>query len=203
MPLHAVAADKGGVLAAARHSAPSPPPFRVDGLLLLHREALYTPCPSTPLALAWKDWGCSPHVLDTDAQGSPLPHQVVVLAVSPGGDVLLTDDDPPAALTTLAACIWPPAGSLDGMSAAAPGAATQLQPGTLVRLAAPPGAMAADDDATWRVVAPLSVLGVAPSRRGRPDTLSKVAFQAAVRAGAAVTLDMLLCCCMRRFECGV
>ena len=185
MTLHCVPADSGGIAAAARHAA-APPPFKVDGLLFLHREALYTPCASTPLALAWKDGGCSPHVLDTDAQGAPLPHQVIVLAVSPTGDVLLTDDDPPAALTTLAACIWPP--PLDGAAAAA----AACSPGTLVRLAVPPGAVAVDEDAACRVVAALTVLGTAPSRRGRPDTLSKIAFQAAVRAGTAVTLDKML-----------
>jgi hypothetical protein len=185
VPLHCVPADGGCITAAARHVT-APPPFKVDGLLFLHREALYTPGASTPLALAWKDGGCSPHVVDTDAQGAPLPHQVIVLAVSPAGDVLLTDDDPPAALTTLAACMWP-AGVLDG----APAAAVACSPGTLVRLAVPPGAVAVDEDAACRVVAALTVLGIAPSRRGRPDTLSKIAFQAAVRAGTAVTLDMM------------
>lgn len=48
---------------ARRHS------FVQDGVLMLHKEAQYSPG-QTPLALLWKDAGCSRYVIDTDAAGA-------------------------------------------------------------------------------------------------------------------------------------
>lgn len=183
------------MLAAARQGASSP--FIPDGVLFVHREALYTPCGSTPLALAWKDGGCSRYVVDTDADGTPTPVHVLVLAVSQSGELLVTDDEPPVAMSTLGACMCSVPGpggdmvSITVTEASGRGMLALPPPGSVLRLGAQPGCIAVNPDGACVVTAPLTVLGPASGRRGRPDTVSKIAFQAAARAGAGVDLAML------------
>ena len=191
-------ADAAGIHAAARLVARgSPdgpqlfPDFARDGVLFVHREAVYTPGAYTPLAMTWKDGGCSPYVVDTDSRGQPLAQQQLTLRVSPDGSgALLTDDDPPVAVTTLGACDW----SKYGQEGQAPSSVPQAPgPGSLLRLAAPPGALIMDvSTGVVSLLAPLHVLSTAPGRKARPDVASKLAFQAAARAGCGVPLDALL-----------
>ncbi|PNH08614.1 Snurportin-1, partial [Tetrabaena socialis] len=50
--------------------------FVRDGLYFLHRQGHYAPgAAASPLALLWKDLGCSRYLIDTDAKGLPLEHQ--------------------------------------------------------------------------------------------------------------------------------
>ena len=47
-----------------------------DGVLLLHKDGAYAAGVTSPLALLWKDAGCSRHPVDTDASGAVPPLQV-------------------------------------------------------------------------------------------------------------------------------
>ena len=171
--------------------------FPRDGLLLRHREALYLPCPSTPLLLRWKDGGCSRFPMDTEAGGAPLARPRCTLrlggAVGEAGAVrpLLTADDPPVLMG------WAGAGC-------APGGAE----GTLVRLEVLGGDEAAEGAAAQLLlpeglgggVLPLRLLGEGGGgggARGRSRaaeqacTATKVLFQLLLRAGRQTTLDGL------------
>lgn len=164
------AADAAGLHAAARGEVP----FRRDGLLLVHRECVYSPGECTPLALQWKDGECSGHLLDTDAHGKPPPLQLLVLRLSPDGWLMTGDAHP---LARLVDCL----------------VGTHCAPhpaGALLRLAVPPGALAMQHGRPG-ACAPLTLLGEA--RRGHPaDAASKIAFQYAARAGEAPTLQQLM-----------
>ena len=64
--------------------------------MLLHKEAHYA-LGTTPLALLWKDHGCSRFPIDTDASGVVPPHQMLILQYQDNGTVA-TSDNPPHAL---------------------------------------------------------------------------------------------------------
>ncbi len=59
-PAPATGAAAIATLPAAADAAPASCPFVRDGVYLLHRQGHYCPGPATtPLALLWKDLGCS------------------------------------------------------------------------------------------------------------------------------------------------
>lgn len=71
------AADAAGLCAAYGCGGDGPERFTRDGVGLAHREALYIGGggAASPLALVWKDGGCSRWAVDTDAGGGATPHQ--------------------------------------------------------------------------------------------------------------------------------
>jgi snurportin-1 len=188
-------ADPAGLAAAARWPAgggpgtlPRPIP---DGVLLRHRAAPYAAGAPTPLALLWKDSGCSRHLLDgadgwdgRAGGGAPPPPQVALLRVGSGsgaGLSLETGDDPPLALA---------AAGLDGAvalprAALPPGAA----PGALLRVIVSPAGFVFDPADGHPVGLAVACLGLAGGRRpGRADPISKMLFQWGVRHGGGVSL---------------
>ncbi|KAI8470226.1 MAG: hypothetical protein J3K34DRAFT_521574 [Monoraphidium minutum] len=174
--LPAVPATPEGLEAAARGECSGRGlGFVQDGLWLLHREGRYTPG-ATPLALLWKDDGCSRYLLDTDADGIVPERTAVVLRYRGDGSVA-TDDAPPVALGQL-----PP----DFISHMGP---KLLRPGRLLRFSVGPGGVAFDGGRP--AGADLSYEGPANQRRGRADGLSKLLFQVLARAGAAPGLEQL------------
>ncbi|GFR46702.1 hypothetical protein Agub_g8321 [Astrephomene gubernaculifera] len=140
--------------------------FLRDGLYLLHRQGHYTPGPApTPLALLWKDLGCSRYLVDTDAQGAPLAHQLVSLTYRADRTVA-TEDEPPVVL-----------GRLPEAFVAAMG--DKLRPGRLLRFSIRQGGITFHEGRP--VGADLHYEGPANQRRGRADTFSKILFQRMAR----------------------
>ena len=172
VPLPFAPATPPALTAAAR----APTPFTRDGILLLHRGGAYVAGAPNPLALAWKDGACSRHVVDTDpATRAPATTLAAVLRVPDNAAALETGDDPPVRVAGV------PAG-LEG-----------VPPGKLVRVTAAGGATV--DAATGAA----ALHGVTPApgpppwgRAGRADTLSKLLFQSAARAGCGVALEALV-----------
>lgn len=165
------AADAAGLCAcygacapgAAAAVPPAPPPFRRDGLLLLHRGATYAPGRS-PLALAWRDAACSAWSLDIDdeaaitggANPAPLQRVLLRLLASPPG-ALGSGDEPPAVLGSM------PGGWVAGDPPA----------GALLRCELAPGGLRLDGEGQL-CEAQLRVLGLASGRRAEADTCNRV-----------------------------
>ena len=172
VPLPFAPATPSALTAAARARTP----FHRDGILLLHRDGAYVAGAPNPLALAWKDGACSRHVVDTDPSTRlPATTLAAVLRVTGDASALETGDDPPVRV------------------AAVPAGAEGAPPGRLVRVAAAGGATvdAATGAAALHGVTP--ALGPPPrGRAGRADTLSKLLFQSAARAGCGVALEALV-----------
>lgn len=181
-PPRLAAAARAGVSPAVASGDPNSgvipaPPSPQDGLLLLHARGVYTPGRS-PLALAWRDAGCSSY-----APPSPAPHvdqthpHRVFLSVGPDGDALETSDEPPIVLGSLRS------------------AASFTAPLSDTPCAPPPQRVRAGDVLALlrRSDGALVLDGRAPhKRRGGADCASAIAFAAAARAGAGVTLQQLL-----------
>ncbi|GBF92905.1 hypothetical protein Rsub_05741 [Raphidocelis subcapitata] len=173
--LPALPATPEGLASAARGAAGGGAlGFVQDGLLLLHREGQYSPGHS-PLALLWKDEGCSRYLLDTDTDGIVPPRQAVVLAYRADGTVA-TADEPPVVLGRMPAD-WVATG------------AKLLRPGRLLRFSVGEGGVAFQGGRPSG--ADLKFEGAANQRRGRADAFSKVLFQALARGGEAPTLEQL------------
>ena len=164
--------DSEGLTAAAR----GPSPFLAkDGIVLLHREALYEPGEVTPLALLWKDALCSRYFIETDSQGCQLAEQHVVLAYEEGGTVA-TGDRVPVHLGRM-----PPTFST-----------VHVQPGTLLRFSIGPGGFLFCPDDGTPYGADLKYVGAAHQRRRRgADTLSKILFQHLARR-RPIALEQLI-----------
>ncbi|GLC63873.1 hypothetical protein PLESTF_000092700 [Pleodorina starrii] len=149
--------------------------FVRDGLYFLHRQGHYCPGPgTTPLALLWKDLGCSRYLLDTDSSGQPLEHQAVVLSYRADRTVA-TEDEPPVVL-----------GRLPEAFVAAMGA--KLKPGRLLRFSIRQGGIIFHEGRP--AGADLHYEGPANQRRGRADSFSKIFFQRLART-APITASML------------
>jgi hypothetical protein len=207
------AADPAGLAAAARaHAAAADPascPYARDGLHILHRGAHYA-LGASPLALAWKDGGCSRYAVDTDAAGVVPPRQPLVLRLLPapapvaaaagagaGAMTAVTGDEPPVALAVL------PRDALAAAAAAVAGAAGGAQQQQLLRRGALMRFELGDaglrlDAASGRLVgAELRLVGAA-GRRGDADTCSKARAPPAwllprVSAGADACACMHAC----------
>ena len=167
------AADAAGLCACYGAAAPgvacappAPPPFRRDGLLLMHRGATYAPGRS-PLALAWRDATCSAWSIDVDdeenataganpAAPAPLQRVLLRLLASPVG-ALGSGDEPPAVLGSM-----PP-----GWAPGDPPA------GALLRCELAPGGLRLDGEGQL-CSAELRVLGLASGRRAEADTCNRV-----------------------------
>ncbi|EFJ43250.1 hypothetical protein VOLCADRAFT_42782, partial [Volvox carteri f. nagariensis] len=149
--------------------------FVRDGLYFLHRHGHYRPGPgTTPLALLWKDLGCSRYLLDTDSTGQPLQHQAVTLSYRADRTVA-TEDDPPVVL-----------GRLPEAFVAAMG--DKLKPGRLLRFSIRQGGITFHEGRP--AGADLHYEGPANQRRGRADSFSKILFQRLART-APITASML------------
>lgn len=148
----------------------------MDGLYLRHAEGRYE-LGRSPLALLWKDAGCSRYLLDTDAEGQQQLQQEVVLTYRMDGTVA-TDDDPPVVLGLLP----------DNFRA---GSAHKLEPGKLIRFAIGPGGIQFAPDGV-PAGADLRLLRLLNSRRARADAFSRILFQRHVRDGRHVTLQHLV-----------
>ncbi|GIL69574.1 hypothetical protein Vretifemale_497 [Volvox reticuliferus] len=149
--------------------------FLRDGLYFLHRHGHYSPGLSTsPLALLWKDLGCSRYLLDTDSSGQPLEHQAITLSYRADRTVA-TEDDPPVVL-----------GKLPEAFSTAMG--DKLKPGRLLRFSIREGGIIFHEGRP--AGADLHYEGPANQRRGRADSFSKVLFQRLART-APITVSML------------
>ncbi|GIL48596.1 hypothetical protein Vafri_5078 [Volvox africanus] len=149
--------------------------FLRDGLYFLHRHGHYHPGLGTsPLALLWKDLGCSRYLLDTDSGGQPLEHQAVTLTYRADRTVA-TEDDPPVVL-----------GKLPEAFSTAMG--DKLKPGRLLRFSIRQGGIIFHEGRP--AGADLHYEGPANQRRGRADSFSKVLFQRLART-APITVSML------------
>ncbi|KAG2487114.1 hypothetical protein HYH03_014227 [Edaphochlamys debaryana] len=140
--------------------------FVRDGLYLLHRAGHYTPGPAPcPLALLWKDLGCSRYLMDTDAKGAPLEHQIAVLTYRADRTVA-TEDSPPVVLGRMPEA-W--------VGAMGP----RLQAGDLLRFSILEGGIHFHEGRPSG--ADLRYEGPAGQRRGRADPFSKLLFQRLAR----------------------
>jgi hypothetical protein len=197
------AADPAGLAATARGSsvdsadaaaaAAAPPlcPYARDGLHFLHRGAHYA-LGGSPLALAWKDGGCSRYAVDTDSAGNVPPRQPLVLRLLPapataaadgaaaaggaaGVMAAVTGDEPPVALAVL------PREAV--AAAAASGGAQLLRRGALFRFDLGDAGLSVDPASGRLVGAQLWPVGAA-GRRGDADTCSKARARACACAFA-------------------
>jgi len=158
-PLPAHAASPEGLLNAYTAQVP----FEKDGLYFLHKSACYHGG-QTPLALVWKDASTSKYFIDTDASGTALEQQQIVLSYSgnPVTRALLTGDESPLAVATL------PDSFIQSMGE------QKIYPGRLLRFTLDPAGVRDVDGQIWLR---LAYLGTANQRRSHADTLSKILFQ--------------------------
>ncbi|KAG2451618.1 hypothetical protein HYH02_003399 [Chlamydomonas schloesseri] len=167
---------------AALSAAPGPAlgaavDFMRDGLYLLHRQGHYVPGPApSPLALLWKDLGCSRYLMDTDAKGLPLEHQQAILAYRADRTVA-TEDDPPVVL-----------GRLPEAFVASAGERLQLKTGRLLRFSIKQGGITFHEGRPCG--ADLHFEGTVPQRRGRADSFSKIMFQRLARTAPVSISDL-------------
>ncbi|KXZ49130.1 hypothetical protein GPECTOR_23g59 [Gonium pectorale] len=172
-PLPSAAADPAGP-GLGPGSSPAGD-FVRDGLYFRHRQGHYAPGPApTPLALLWKDAGCSRYLIDTDAKGIPLEHQLVVLSYRADRTVA-TEDEPPVVL-----------GRLPEAFVAAMG--DKLWPGRLLRFSIRQGGITFHEGRP--AGADLHYEGPGQQRRGRADAFSKILFQRMART-APLTAEAL------------
>eukprot|EP00198_Chlamydomonas_reinhardtii_P012130 XP_001701467.1 predicted protein [Chlamydomonas reinhardtii] len=151
--------------------------FMRDGLYLLHRQGHYVPGPTpSPLALLWKDLGCSRYLMDTDNKGLPLEHQQVILAYRADRTVA-TEDDPPVVL-----------GKLPEAFATTAGERLGLKPGRLLRFSIKQGGITFHEGRPCG--ADLHFEGTVPQRRGRADSFSKIMFQRLARTAPLSISDL-------------
>lgn len=136
-----------------------------DGLLLLHKEALYCSGPSA-LRLRWKDGQCSPYGV------APGAGQQLVLRAMPYDARLVAATEEGTPLAEV------PPGVAEGQLLS-----YELAPGPAGLLLSAEGALAAPG---------VRCLGSATRRGGRADAGSKVAFLHALRHGGALGIDALL-----------
>ncbi|KAG2441934.1 hypothetical protein HXX76_003539 [Chlamydomonas incerta] len=163
-----------GALAGAAAAAVD---FMRDGLYLLHRQGHYVPGPApSPLALLWKDLGCSRYLMDTDAKGLPLEHQQAILAYRADRTVA-TEDDPPVVLGRLPEAFVTSAGERLG-----------LKPGRLLRFSIKQGGITLHEGRPCG--ADLHFEGTVPQRRGRADSFSKIMFQRLARTAPVSISDL-------------
>ncbi|WIA09803.1 hypothetical protein OEZ85_009178 [Tetradesmus obliquus] len=163
----AAAARAGAAAAAAAAAAAGGCPGYVqDGVYLRHVEGHYSQgggC--TPLALLWKDAGCSRYLLDTDGDGVVPEFQQLVLAYQgPPTDGVATADEPPVVLGRL------PQEFVQQMGP------KLLRPGRLLRFSIRAGGLLFNADGS-PAGADLAYEGPANQRRGRADVYTKVLFQ--------------------------
>ncbi len=151
--------------------------YEKDGLILIHKEALYIQGEQTPLCLQWKDAQCSRYPIDTDADGNVLEKQSVVLQLAADGQSVCTGDKEDAiALGTL-----PLAFAREN--------AGSLKPGMLFRFnLGPEGLVLAPDGRP--AGASLELVGM-PKKRVAGDVVSRILFQYLTRTGQ-VTFQTLL-----------
>jgi len=172
VPVPAFHASADGLTIA--HSGPAD--YGRDGLLLLHKDGIYAAGATSPLALLWKDAGCSRHPVDTDASGAvPLLQQVVLLHREDG--TLVTADEEPVVVARMSQ----EAAAAVGGTTPASGAPAA---GKLLRLNIGPGGIQLAEG--YRpVAADLQLAGGAHMRRGRADIWSKILFQYQARRAPA------------------
>mmetsp|Transcript_25161 Transcript_25161/g.53955 ORF Transcript_25161/g.53955 Transcript_25161/m.53955 type:complete len:444 (+) Transcript_25161:176-1507(+) len=150
--------------------------YEKDGLILIHKEALYIQGQQTPLCLQWKDAHCSRYPIDTDAEGNVLEKQSVVLQLAADGRSVCTGDDDPIALGAL-----PLAFAQEN--------AGSLRPGMLFRFNLGEGGLVLAPDGK-PAGANLELVGM-PKKRVAGDVVSRILFQYLTRTGQ-VTFQTLL-----------
>lgn len=171
VPLPPYPATQGGLTAAYR----DPVPFTRDGLYLVHRRTVYA-SGHTPLALLWKDAACSPYFIDTDAKGTPLEQQRVILQYRAADRALVTGDELPVVLATM-----PEGHALLNEDS--------LRDGQLTRFTLGPEGVTFIDG--HPIGADLEFQALQSKRGGRAHVLSKILFQYLARTHP-ITFEVLL-----------
>lgn len=165
-----------GIHAAYREFQSATSDFTQDGLHFIHTKSQYTHG-QTPLALIWKDHQCSRFPIDTDAEGVPLPTQIVTLRYQgPETRCVSTADDPPVVLGILPDCFVRDLGD-------------KLIKGRLLRFSIGEGGIYYESG--FPIGADLRFIGSATRRSlSRPDSFSRIAFQWLMRT-RPITFDQL------------